>query len=79
MIRLKTKITLINGETFVVEKSPKELMEETTNEFGGLYNGYVEVKENVWIVSGHILKIEIVDDKADKVGYEKDDPIVMFD
>lgn len=72
---METKITLINGDSYIVDKSPKEVIEATTTQMDNIFNGYFQIKEDVWIVSGHILKIEEINNKIEVS--EDDDTIVM--
>lgn len=53
-----TRITLVNGEKLEVELSLEEVIKKTTNKFGQIYNDYVQIADNIWIATAHIVKLE---------------------
>lgn len=59
---MKTKITLVTGESYVVDKSVDNVIEATTSSSGAVFNDYVKIKENVWITPAHIVKLEKIEE-----------------
>lgn len=57
-ILLKTKITLVTGEKYLLDGSPEDFVKDLQNESGVIVNKYITVAPQIYVNTSHIVKIE---------------------
>ena len=73
---MKTKITLVNGDVLIVDKTPEDIIKYITGDYDKIFNQFIEISKDVWIVSGHIVKLERISEDENTI--EDDDAVVLF-
>lgn len=59
---MKTKITIVTGEEFILEGNVGDFVNNLTNQLGVFITKIVKVNTETFINTSHIVKIERVED-----------------
>lgn len=58
---MKIKITMVNGKEYVIDEDIEEFIATTKNQLGILINGFIKLKNGLYINPNHIMEISVIE------------------